>query len=420
MGLLQLAAMTSLCLAGCEVDIPTNPASYACQTGTCADDVWGEDAGADKDADTAQDVVACKDVGGNEDVGVDQDVGADQEVADGKDVSAVDSSAGDVDANDDAATGCKDDKDCDDGDNCTLGDKCGAQGCESGKKVNCDDGKMCTTDSCDPAGECLHKDSAATCDDGDACTVGEACAIGLCAGGVTKTCDDGNGCTADSCAPGSGCIFQKIGGGCSDGDSCTDRDTCVQGVCKGTPIIGIACCAAVGGKAEGAHCMWTNKEGRKMTLIPPGPFWMGCNEAKDSKCGGDAICQAGMRTFPWGETPATCTHAVILDNSGPGCGKASTSPVGQKVAGVGPYGAYDMAGSVLEWVRDGYSATWYSAHGPQSWPDNPWQSSDITNRSLLGGSWATPGGTVRSSSRMFFQPTSIFAYVGFRCSRAIP
>jgi hypothetical protein len=50
-------------------------------------------------------------------------------------------------------------------------------------------------------------------------------------------CDDGNVCTADSCDPGSGCVNDgpaRDGFACNDGDACTQGDVCTNGQCAGT------------------------------------------------------------------------------------------------------------------------------------------------------------------------------------------
>lgn len=86
---------------------------------------------------------------------------------------------------------------------------------------DCDDGDVCTDDTCD-TGSCQQVNNAATCDDGDACTDGDTCTDGLC-GGTTIQCDDGDLCTDDSCNPVTGCVFDPIN--CTDGNACTD-DSC--------------------------------------------------------------------------------------------------------------------------------------------------------------------------------------------------
>ena len=123
----------------------------------------------------------------------------------------------------DAATGCAHGTvSCDDGDACTL-DTCeAATGCAHGT-VSCDDGDACTLDTCEAAAGCVH--APVSCDDGDVCTA-DSC--GAAAGCVHApvSCDDGDVCTADTCDPVSGCINDA--GPCNDGDACT-TDSCDGG-----------------------------------------------------------------------------------------------------------------------------------------------------------------------------------------------
>ena len=121
---------------------------------------------------------------------------------------------------------------CDDGDACTVGETCDGGSCVGGVEANCNDGNVCTDDSCDPQEGCLlaHNDSA--CSDGLDCTVGDGCQGGLCVGGAAAACDDGNLCTDDSCAEGVGCLHAANAAACDDGNACTVGDHCEGGVCK--------------------------------------------------------------------------------------------------------------------------------------------------------------------------------------------
>jgi cysteine-rich repeat protein len=134
----------------------------------------------------------------------------------------------------DPATGCVytlNESPCDDGDLCTLGDVCAFGTCAAGAAMDCDDGNVCTDDSCDPDFGCLHGNNAAPCDDGNTCTTGDACANGSCLGLGSTDCDDDNPCTKDICQPGGGCDNVPIAGACDDGDPCTLNDACDAGVC---------------------------------------------------------------------------------------------------------------------------------------------------------------------------------------------
>jgi hypothetical protein len=132
-----------------------------------------------------------------------------------------------------------DDTACDDGTACTTGDGCVAGTCEPGA-FTCDDGNLCTEDSCDAAtGKCKHQASAdgviTKCDDDKACTEGDTCKGDKCVG-ADKDCDDSNPCTNELCKPASGdtkggCQFTNNTKACGDGDKCFSAGQCDKGKC---------------------------------------------------------------------------------------------------------------------------------------------------------------------------------------------
>ncbi len=90
------------------------------------------------------------------------------------------------------------------------------------------------------------------------------------------------------------------------------------------------------------------------------------------------------RTYPWGED-IDCDHANYL-----GCVQ-DTTPVGSYELGKSPYGAYDMAGNVWEWVKE-------------------------QDRYLeKGGSWERPTILARSA----IHEMNDLSAVGFRCVRSM-
>ncbi|MCO4761551.1 MAG: hypothetical protein KC502_08615 [Myxococcales bacterium] len=123
---------------------------------------------------------------------------------------------------------------CSDGDACTQSDVCKDKACVSGPKNACDDGNVCTTDACDSKSGCTAVANQAACQDGDACTSGDQCAQKACVGGKKLSCDDGNLCTDDSCDSKTGCKSAANQASCSDGNACTTGDSCVDKSCKGT------------------------------------------------------------------------------------------------------------------------------------------------------------------------------------------
>lgn len=130
------------------------------------------------------------------------------------------------------------------------------------------------------------------------------------------------------------------------------------------------------------------------------------------------------RIFPWGNEwdvremqrlnfsdkndPTGPTDTVADD------GFATSSPVGSYPAGVSPYGAFDMAGNVWEWVEDWYSADYYSQHSSDraSGPENG------SSRVIRGGSWFNRDKLVRTVVRSYSSPEDSYHAIGFRCARS--
>jgi cysteine-rich repeat protein len=105
-----------------------------------------------------------------------------------------------------------------------------ANPCENG--VFCDGADFCNAGTCsvsvgnpcDAGSDCAH-----TCDEGAAiCTadVGEPCT------------DDGNVCTDDSCDGEGACLHPANTAPCDDGDICTQADTCAAGTCSANDRVG--------------------------------------------------------------------------------------------------------------------------------------------------------------------------------------
>lgn len=100
----------------------------------------------------------------------------------------------------------------DDGLFCNGVDICSGGNVVLGMLPNCDDGTICTTDSCNEAlDSCMHSFNTNGCNDGNACTGGDQCTFGLCVGTliggctpctVPANCNDFNACTTDSCNAG--------------------------------------------------------------------------------------------------------------------------------------------------------------------------------------------------------------------------
>jgi formylglycine-generating enzyme required for sulfatase activity len=108
------------------------------------------------------------------------------------------------------------------------------------------------------------------------------------------------------------------------------------------------------------------------------------------------------RLYPWGASKPNFTTANFGKTDEPQQAyKETLKTVGSYKLGKSPYGAYDMAGNVSEWVAD-----WYD-EGPSS---REW-------KVVRGGSWKDRPTALRSTYRLRFTRTTQDAYFGFRCAQ---
>jgi len=112
------------------------------------------------------------------------------------------------------------------------------------------------------------------------------------------------------------------------------------------------------------------------------------------------------RTYPWGEK---IDETFVNFNYSVG----DTTAVGSYENGKSPYGVYDMAGNVWEWVADWYSDTYYG----RSPAENPLGPASGKLRVLRGGSWGLVGVSVSTSYRYARDPAESGLDLGFRCAK---
>ncbi len=119
---------------------------------------------------------------------------------------------------------------CDDGDPCTVTDSCVEGACTGTGEMPCDDGRLCTSDWCEPGVGCRSENRTGSCDDGNACTENDTCSDGDCLG-LPLDCGESTECLRQWCEPSVGCQSEELTGSCDDGDPCTIGDTCSMGMC---------------------------------------------------------------------------------------------------------------------------------------------------------------------------------------------
>ncbi len=126
--------------------------------------------------------------------------------------------------------------------------------------------------------------------------------------------------------------------------------------------------------------------------------------------------------YPWGNTwdENKCNNwfykGSLISHMANMAKNRGTTPIGCFSGDVSPYGVYDMAGNVWEWVSDWYDRNYYKI-SPDKNPKGPMYGE---YRALRGGSWLidTPK-QLRCAVRRCGEPTAEIHSIGFRCASAV-
>lgn len=110
-------------------------------------------------------------------------------------------------------------------------------------------------------------------------------------------------------------------------------------------------------------------------------------------------------TYPWGNSEPTCGVLNFANCYG------RTTNVDTYADGKSPFGLYDMAGNVFEWIFDLYDANYYN----QSPVENPTGPQAGTYRVVRGSSFETDDEQIATSIRRYNEQTDSGRDIGFRC-----
>lgn len=121
------------------------------------------------------------------------------------------------------------------------------------------------------------------------------------------------------------------------------------------------------------------------------------------------------RLYPWAERAVDLTRANYAESA-----HSERMTVGSYPLGTGAFGHQDLAGSLLEWVFDWYSSSFYEGAGNPclNCANATTVSESDSKRVVRGGAWNGPASALRSAYRYYMAPGESAYHIGFRCARS--
>ena len=120
------------------------------------------------------------------------------------------------------------------------------------------------------------------------------------------------------------------------------------------------------------------------------------------------------RRYPWGNAPPTAESTRYGKPYGNPVYRGGVAPVGSHGNDKSPFGMFDLAGNVTEWVAD-----WFSEGFPEDDVRNHKGPDSGTSKVLRGASWYEPAERLGVTKRWQANPSTRNKGIGFRCARDV-